>query len=163
RQWSSAARILAMALGATLVWVWLQLWLMIAFNYSYRSNKSADLIHGGDMVIWWSEMGLRGGLKALFASLGALIVLTPIGCMRAGRDLRLLAVATMPAALVLCYVQQPDRALWNFHYAMIPLAVLAIERLPDLWCWLFIGAYGLANLRTGAQLQFMPNARYALA
>jgi hypothetical protein len=160
-QWGSALRVFAMAFGATLIWAWLQLWLVIEFNYSYASSKSADLLHGGDAVIWWGELGLRGGVLALAASLGALLLLMPSGWARATRDLRLTAAATLPAALVLCYVQQPDRALWNFHYAMIPLAVLALEQLPDLWCWLFIAFYGLANLRIGAQWRFLPNARYA--
>src|SRR5207253_4383506 len=53
REWSAAIRLFAMAAGVTLVWVWLQLWLMIAFNYSYGDSKSVDLLHGGDLVVWW--------------------------------------------------------------------------------------------------------------
>jgi hypothetical protein len=162
RDWSRAARLLAMALGVTLLWVFLQLWLMIAFNYSYGGSKSVDLLHGGDLVVWWSEMGVGPGLKAIFASFGALFLLMPIGFARANRELRLLAIAVLPAALVLCYVQQPDRAIWNFHYALIPLAVLVLERLPDVGCWAFIVCYALANLRIGAQLQFIPASRYSL-
>jgi hypothetical protein len=139
-----------------------QIWLMIAFNYSYGPSKSVDLLHGGDMVVWWGHLGLRGGVFALLASLGGLLLLVPLGYARAPRALRLLAVATVPAAVVLCYVQQPDRALWNFQYVMIPLAVIALESLSDFWCWAFVVCAGLVNLRTAAQFPFAPNARYAL-
>jgi hypothetical protein len=162
RQWSASIELFAMAFGATLAWVWVQLWLMIAFNYSYGGSKSVDLLHGGDLVVWWGELGLRGGLVAIFGSFGALYVLMPVGFLRAPRELRLLAICALPAALVLCYLQQPDRALWNFHYAMIPFAVIVLEQLPSVWCWIFVACYGLANLRIGAQLTVVPEARYGL-
>jgi hypothetical protein len=162
RQWDLAGRAFVMAFGATLVWVWLQLWLMIAFNYSYNASKSTDLLHGGDLVVWLGELGLRGGAKAIFGSFGAMFLLVPVGFARAGRDLRLLALATLPAAAVLSYVQQPDRALWNFHYAIIPFAVLGLEQLRPVWCWLFVACCGLAGLRIGGQIQFIPEARYPM-
>ena len=162
RQWLTAARTFAAAVAATAVWVWLQLWLMLSFNYSYGGSKSTDLLHGGDFVVWYGHMGPRGAAVAIFTAFGALFLLMPIGFARASRDLRLLAIAALPAALVLSYVQQPDRALWNFHYVLIPFAVIALEPLPAVWRWAFIVCYGAANLRVGAQLQFIPAARFAL-
>jgi hypothetical protein len=162
RQWDGAVRAFAMAFGVTLVWVWLQLWLIVVFNYSYSGSKSTDLLHGGDLVVWWGEMGLRGGLSAIFGAFGGLFFLMPAGFARASRDLRLMAIAALPAVLVLCYVQQPDRALWTFHYLMIPFAALALRELSDGWCWLFIACYALANMRIGANLQFITAARYML-
>jgi hypothetical protein len=163
RQWNVAARAFAMACGATLVWVWLQLVLMIFFNYSYAGSKSTDLLHGGDLAVWLGTMGLRGGLQAVVGSFGAMYLLVPVGFTRAGRDLRLLAIAALPAAAALSYVQQPDRALWNFHYVIIPLAVLVLQPLSVLWSWLFVACCALAGLRIGAQLLFIPDARYLMA
>jgi hypothetical protein len=163
RQWDLARRMFAMAFGATLVWVWLQLFLMIAFNNTYAGSQSADLLHGGDFVGWIDEMSAIGAAVAVLGAFGAVYLLMPFGFARASREYQLFAAATVPAALVLCYVQQPERALWNFHYAIIPLAVLALQRLPNVLCWLFIASYGLANLRVGAQLAFLPSARYGLA
>jgi hypothetical protein len=162
RRWTKAVRTLAAAMAATLVWVWLQLWLMLRYNYSYGGSKSADLLHGGDLVVWLGHMGPIGAAIAIFGAFGGLWLLMPIGFARATRDLRLLAIAALPAAAVLSYVQQPDRALWNFHYVMIPFAVIALQELPALWRWLFVVCYGAANLRVGAQLPFLPAARYAL-
>ncbi len=80
---------------------------------------------------------------------GPLFVLMPAGFLRADRRLRLLAVASLPAMAAFVYVQQPDRALWNFHFVAIPIAILALEALPDRLCWLFIAAFGVANLKLG--------------
>ncbi len=162
REWNGAARHLAAAIAATTVWVWLQLWLILQFNYSYAGSKSTDLLHGGDFVVWFGHMGVRGGAVAVFGAFGGLFLMMPIGVARAGRELRLLLVAALPAIAVLSYVQQPDRALWNFHYVLIPFAVSVLEALPAVWGWLFVACYGAANLRIGANLEFIPSARYAL-
>src|SRR5438132_1552214 len=83
----------AAGIPETLVWVWLQLWLILRFNYSYGGSKSTDLLHGGDLVVWLGTLGPRGAAVALFGSFGALFLLMPVGFIRASRDLRLLALA----------------------------------------------------------------------
>jgi hypothetical protein len=59
-------------------------------------------------------------------------------------------------------VEQPDRALWNFHFIAIPLAVLVLERLPAWASALFVVSFGLANLRLGAQMSLAPPATVGL-
>lgn len=163
RRWEVALRSLATATGVTLVWVGLQLWLMLRYNYTYAGSASADIAGGGDLAVWLGEVGYRGAAMAVFGEFGALWVVMPIGLLFAPRDLRLLAVAAAPAALALVVVQQPDRALWNFHFIAIPLAVLVLRQLPDVLCGLFVLCYALANLRIGAQLTFVPAARVPLS
>jgi hypothetical protein len=60
-------------------------------------------------------------------------------------------------------VQQPDRALWNFHFLVTPLAALALERAPVALTVLTVVTFGFANLRVGAQLTMVPAARFAMA
>src|SRR5262249_48935205 len=60
------------------------------------------------------------------------------------------------------YVEQPERALWNFHYIAIPLAALVLEALPGTLVAVFVAAFGVANLRFGAQLPIRTPARAAL-
>jgi hypothetical protein len=163
RNWDSALRSLLAASTATMVWVALQLWLVVSQNYSYGGSASADLAGGGFLARWYSMIGLRGAVMALFVEFGALYVLFPFGLLRASRELRLLAVAAVPAAVALVYVQQPDRALWNFHFLVIPIAVLALEKLPAWNAWLFIALFALANLRVGAQLKVVPPAIVPIA
>ena len=64
---------------------------------------------------------------------------------------------------MLCYVQQPDRALWNFHFLVTPLAAVALDSASIAIAALTVGAFAVANLRVGAQLMFVPAARFALA
>ena len=150
RQWDTAIRAALAASTATLVWFALQTTLMTLYNYSYGNNPSViRLLEGGYFGVWTAALGWPRAIASLFMAFGALFVLMPFGLRRADRTLRLLAVASLPAMAAFVYVQQPDRAVWNFHFVAIPLAVLALEALPDRLCWLFVIAFGAANLRLG--------------
>ena len=162
RRWAQAFRLLLSAMSATLVWLALQVTLIVLFNYTYGENASADLLGGGYLARWLSLVQGRVALAVMFVEFGALYLLFPVGLIVANRDLRLLALAALPEALVLLYVQQPDRALWNFHFIVIPIAVLVLERLPERAGLLFAACFAFANLRIGAQLTFVPPARIPL-
>jgi hypothetical protein len=88
--------------------------------------------------------------------------LAPAGLVFASGQIRRLALASLPVALVFAYVQQPDRAFWNFHFLVAPLAALVLERAPAFVAWVSVAAFGLANLRLGAQLTIVPSARVPL-
>jgi hypothetical protein len=163
RNWDAALRSLLAASTVTIVWLALHLWLVVGHNYSYGGSASTDLAGGGYVAGWYSTLGARAAAMSVFVEFGALYVLFPFGLLRASRELRLLAVAAIPAAVALAYVQQPDRALWNFHFLVIPIAVLALEKLPAWNVWLFIALFALANLRVGAQLNVAPPAIVPLA
>src|SRR5436190_21831633 len=149
RHWDAAARAGLAALTATLVWFALQTALMTLYNYSYGNNPSVKLLAGGYIAVWISALGWPTALAYLFMAFGPLYVLLTAGFHRAGPTLRLLALASVPAAAAFLYVQQPDRALWNFHFVVIPIAMLTLETLPDTLCRLFVVAFGVANVRLG--------------
>jgi hypothetical protein len=163
RKWELMLRSLLAASTATLVWLTLHLSLIVLYNYSYGGSDSANVLHGGYFAHWYALVGLRGALMAVFVEFGALYLLLPFGWRRASRELRLLVVAAIPAALALSYVQQPDRALWNFHFLVIPVAVLVLEQLPGWAAGLFIALFALGNLRVGAQLAWAPPALASIA
>ena len=52
----------------------------------------------------------------------------------------------MPAAIALCYVQQPDRALWNFAWILVPLAVIPFYRQPHWLVFAWVASYAASNL-----------------
>jgi hypothetical protein len=81
----------------------------------------------------------------------------------APRRLRLLCVASLPVAAIFCLAQQPDRALWNFHFLVVPLAGLVLERVPAPLAWTTIAAFGIGNLRVGAQLPTATLSHAAIA
>ena len=157
-----ALRILAWANVALIVWLALQLTLIIGFNYGYGGNSSTDLLGGGYLVYWLSRQSWIVSAQALYGELGVLWLLAPAGVWLAPPVIRRLVVASIPVAMVFAYVQQPDRALWNFHFLAAPLAALVLERAPASAAWACVGMFALANLRLGAQLPFMPSSKISL-
>jgi hypothetical protein len=163
RRWPSALRTLLSANTAFIVWAIFQLTMIIKFNYGYGGTTSNRFLSGGGIGPWLQEQSVRGVFSAMFNEFGALYLLAPVGFLRAPRALRRLTIVAAPVALVLCYVQQPDRALWNFHFLVTPLAAVALDGASVAIAALTVGAFAVANLRVGAQLMFVPAARFALA
>ena len=163
RRWMPALRTLLAANTAFVVWAIFHLTMIIRFNYGYGGTTSTRFLSGGGIGPWLQEQSLRGILSAMFNEFGALYLLAPAGFAIAPAPLKKLTLAAAPAALVFCYVQQPDRALWNFHYLVAPLGALVLERTSMALAGLTVAAFAVANLRVGAQLTMVPAARYALA
>lgn len=163
RRFPTAWRALAAANCALIVWLLLQFTLMLRLNYGYGDNPSTHLLRGGYLAKWLSEQSVRGAATAMFNEFGVLWLLAPIGLFLAPAAVRAFALTSIPVAMVFGYVQQPDRALWNFHFVVTPLSALVLSRLPQAAAWALIGLFAFANLRVGAQLMFVPAARIALA
>ena len=163
RHWEQALASLSWALLAFIVWLVLQLTLILQFNYGYGDNPSTHLLGGGYLLPWIQKLSPRGAASALFNEYGALYLLAPAGWWIAGSSLRRLVVVSLPVALLFAYVQQPDRALWNFHFLAVPLSVLVLEQAPGAVAWTCAGLFVLANLKVGSQLPMAPNARFGLA
>jgi hypothetical protein len=162
-EWRKAFRLAAAAGAAFVVWLGLGYVLRSRFGYSYGTNKSPHLLAGSYLSIWLSHMSARGALSAMFNEFGATYLLIPLGWLAAPARLRQLVIAALPLAVVFSYVQQPDRALWNFHFLTSPLAALALEPMTDAYVCGFLAVYAFANLKVGAQIDFVPQARYAFA
>jgi len=160
-RWRQAAQAMTAAGAAFIAWLGLGYVLRTQFGYSYGPNKSPNLLGGSYLGLWLSHMTLRSGVSAMFDEFGATYLLIPFGWMAAPRRLRQLVLAALPIAGVFAYVQQPDRALWNFHFLTSPLAALVLEPMADVFVAAFLAAYVIANLKVGAQISFMPQARYA--
>jgi hypothetical protein len=161
RRWLQAGRVVIAANTAFLVWLTLQFTLMLRFNYGYGDNPSTQLLSGGYLRPWLEQQSSRGAASALFNVYGAAYLLMLIGLVFAPTQLRRLALAALPIVLLFAYVQQPDRALWNAHYLVLPLAAATLQRVPAPLGWALVGTYAVANLRVGAQLPWIPEARFA--
>ena len=145
-----------------IVWLLMTLTLMLRFNYTYAGSASADLAGGANLVGWLSRQSARGIAAAMFNEFGVLYILAPVGLFLAPRRLRLLALVSLPIAAFFGYVQQPDRALWNLHFLVVPMAALVLERAPALGS-LTLAAFVVGNLRVGAQLPIGSAGKLALA
>ena len=162
RRWEMALRTLAGANIAFLAWLLLTLTLMLRFNYSYSGSASTDLGHGANLTGWLSRLSLRGVLSSMFVEFGALWLLMPVGFFLASHRLRLLVIVSLPVAALFGYVQQPDRALWNFHFLVTPLAATVLDAAPATLAGATVAAFVIANLRVGAQLPIASLGRVAL-
>lgn len=157
-----AYRVLVAANLAFIIWLALQLTLILRFNYSYGENPSTHLLSGGYLLPWFAHQSPSAAWSALVGEFGALWILAPAGWLVAPAGVRRFTVAALPVAALFGYVQQPDRALWNFHFLVTPLAALVLDRVPTALAWSTLGAFAFANLRVGAQLPGIPAARFAL-
>jgi hypothetical protein len=166
RRWRAARLAFLTAGAAFLCWAGFQLLLMSLFNYSYSGVGTApatNLLSGSFLALWVARMPPLAALSALVNEFGAVYVLIPFGWSSAPRTLRQLAIAALPFAALLAYVEQPDRALWNFHFLALPLAAIVLDDVPGGVRWTFIALYAIANARAGAQLDFAPPVKFPLA
>ena len=131
---------------------------------SVPENRVRDLAQTQQIavVLWAAPQSARGIASAMLNEFGALYVLAPAGLLLAPPRFRRLAVVSLPIAALFAYVQQPDRALWNFHYLVTPLAALILDRVPSRLAWSTIALFVVGNLRVGAQLPIAPWGRIAL-
>jgi len=156
-------RALVAANFSVVVWLTLHLTLMLRFNYGYGNTPALHLLSGGFVLPWFESQSTRGIVSALFNEYGACYLLAPVGLFLAPLSLQRFAIVSVPVAAAFAYVQQPDRALWNFHYLVLPLAAIVLDRVPAVLAWSTVASFALANLRVGAQLAAAPPARFALA
>lgn len=141
--------VLKSAAGAALasaVWIGLQLWFILALNYSYGGNSSARIFEGGYLLTWIRWIGPVQAIGAMVLHFGPLAWLVAAGFRRSPRELKLLALAGAPAALVFAYVQQPDRAIWNFQFVMLPLAAVTFQGAPLRLRATWLTAFAISHL-----------------
>lgn len=139
----------AAAATATAAWLLLQLTFILGHNYSFGDSPSTHLLAGGDFVGWISELGVIRAVVTLVLRFGPLAALVWAAFSRAPRLLRTVALASIPAAIAFDYVQQPDRALWNFAFVLIPLVAPAIADAPPRIRWMFVSGYALSSVHLG--------------
>jgi hypothetical protein len=165
RQWKAALRAVVAGNAAFILWAFVTIGFMLRFNYSWGWNGvgSADLTGGSALALWARQQSVRGMAFAMFNEFGALYALAPVGFVIASSRFRRLVVASLPIAAIFAYVQQPDRALWNFHYLVTPLAALVLERAPQGIAWGVIVLFAIGNLRVAAQMPIATVAHLAIA
>ena len=132
--------------------------------WSYAPMQhSGELLQGAFLAFWLANLGPALVVVSIAAAFGALWLLWPAGIAWGSRELRQLAVASLIPLLVFNYVQQPDRALWNFAFAVMPAVAVVLDRIPSALGWSLVVVQAFLNLRIGAQLAFVPPARATLA
>jgi hypothetical protein len=93
-------------------------------------QHSTRLLEGAFLAWWLANIGPALAVVSIAAAFGALWILWPVGVAWGTRELRQLTVAAMLPLLFFNYVQQPDRALWDFAFAVMPAAAVVVDRTP---------------------------------
>jgi hypothetical protein len=164
--WTRARQAFGVAGVAFAIWIAVQAVLMRLFGYSYTGSATAAASRiwaGSYLAVWLMHLSPASAAAALYAELGALYLLAPVGWVSAPSALKRLTLAALPFAAFLAYVEQPDRALWNFHFLACPLAAIVLADASRALQGAFIAFYAAANLRVGAHIDQMPPARFAFA
>ena len=162
RRWNEALRLGVAALVTIAVWGAWNLYLRRAWGYSTIHSHSAELLSGGFIVFWLGKITPVLAATAIASVFGGLWLLWPAGVAWGGGGVRRLALAAAGPLLVFNYVQQPDRALWNFAFVVMPAAAIVLDRVPAALGWTLVALQILVNLRMGAQLPFVPGVRITL-
>ncbi|HEX6164348.1 MAG TPA: hypothetical protein VFZ31_13340 [Vicinamibacterales bacterium] len=162
-RWPEARRLAAGAIGVVLLWAAWQITARTLLRYTTGPTYSADITTGGYLVFWLLTLSTTLVITLIVMILGGLWLLWPAGLVWGARGLRQLTFAAVPAILVFNALQQPDRALWNFAFLVMPAVAIVFDRAPAMLGWLLVGSQALLNMRLGAQLQQLPPARISLA
>jgi len=162
-RWALARRVGGAAIAVTVVWAAWHIVLQQTYAYDYGGSRAVDPLGGSYVVFWLLSLSPRLVAISIFIVFGAAYILWPFGLRSSHIELRRLTFAAAPVVLIFCALQQPDRALWNFAFLVLPAGGMVLERVPSALGWSVIATFALANLRLGAQLgAAAPMARIAL-
>jgi hypothetical protein len=163
QRWPEMRRLTAATIVVLLVWAAWQVFARTQLQYTTGPTYSADVTTGGYVVFWLLTLSTTLVVTLITMVLGGLWLLWPAGLYWGPRELRQLTFASLPALLVFNALQQPDRALWNFAFLVMPAAAVVLDRAPAMLGWLLVVFQALSNMRFGAQLFQLPPARLSLA
>ena len=162
-QWRDASRLALGGVVVVSVWAGWQLFARTILAYTTGPTYSADLTTGSFVVFWLLTLSPSLVATLMAMVLGGLWLLWPAGLLWGPRELRQLTFASVPAILIFNALQQPDRALWNFAFILMPAVALVLDRVPPVMGWMFVAAQAVLNARFGAQLLQAPPARFSFA
>jgi len=162
QRWPEMRRLAIAAMLVIAIWAGWQIFARMQWHYITGPTYSADLTKGGYVAFWMITLSTTLVLTLIAFVFGGIWLLWPAGLWWGPRELRQVTLASMPGLLVLNSLQQPDRALWNFAFLVMPAAAVVLDRVPAAWGWILVGVQLLINLRFGAQLLMLPSAKLSL-
>jgi hypothetical protein len=159
QRWPEMRRLTIAALFVIAIWIGWQIFARWQWHYVTGPTYSADVTMGGYIAFWMITLSTTLVVTLIALIFGGLWLLWPAGLWWGPRALRQVTLASMPGLLVLNALQQPDRALWNFAFLVMPAAAIVLDRVPPAWGWVLVALQVPINLRFGAQLLMLPSAK----
>ncbi len=139
-------------------------WLMDTyFGWDLSRNAAARFDEGAWLALWWNNNpGLWRKAFFLFAPFGFAWAYAVVGYRTAPRDLRHLALGAVLPFLALNYVQNPERALAGTFFVIVPLATIALSRVPLGVALAAAIANGLFTAKVGTSTTWLPSSSILL-
>ncbi len=139
-------------------------WIMDSyFGWGISTNPAAQFAQGSWLARWWLNnpgLALKGFF--LFVPFGFVWVYAAAGFSAAPKELRHLAVGAALPFLALNYVQNPERALSNLFFVIVPLAAIALTRVPFALAMAAVVTNGLFTSKVGSSTVWLPSSRWLL-
>ena len=134
------------------------------FGWSEAGSASGDLLGGSWLRLWLSDPTLTASARLLylFIPFGFGWLWAALGFRLVPDRLRSLAVASVPMAVILVYVQTPERALAVLSYVVVPLAATYLGRLPLSLGLAAALTNGLLTMRVGLATEQLAPVSYLL-
>ncbi len=134
------------------------------FGWSLGTDPSyVYLVQGAQLRLWLSEQGPSLAAFYIFAPFGFAWLYALLGYCSAPKELRSLGLGSVLPFLILIYLQQPERALENGAFVIVPLAVAFLSRLPLSISLIAALTNGLFTAKVGSSTAWLPSAALLLA
>jgi hypothetical protein len=121
-----------------------------------------DLAGGGWLTLWLEGNPPATRAFVVFVTFGFAWVFAALGFRSATPDWRNLAIGSLLPFLALNYVQNPERALGNLFFVVIPLAALTLSRVPMRLAIAAALLSSVISARAGSSSNWLPATKYML-
>lgn len=139
-------------------------WIMDTyFGWGITANAAAKFSQGSWLAIWWANNpSVLSKMFYVFMPFGFGWLYAIAGFRMAPATLRQLALGAIAPVLALNYVQNPERALGNAFFVIVPLAIVAVMRVPMTLATLAIVTNGALTAKVGTSTALLPPASILL-
>lgn len=136
-------------------------WVMDTYRgWGISINPASKFFEGAWLAVWLENMDSPWRIAfLLFVPFGLGWVYAWLGYRTAPDRLRALALGSIGPMLALNYVQNPERALGNAFFVVVPLVVVFLSRVPPPAAFTAVVTNGLLTAKVGLSTPWLPPSR----
>lgn len=133
-----------------------------AINPGSASFLQNDLDKGGWLILWLHGNPPATQAFLIFASFAFAWLYAILGFREAPAEWRHLVLGAALPFLALNYVQNPERALGNLFFVVIPLASITLARVPVALAFAAALFSALLSARSGSSSDWLPSTKLVI-
>lgn len=135
----------------------------VGWGHSFLAGSIQNsVLRGGWLSLWMQGNSPSTQAFLVFSVFAASWIFAVVGLRRAHHDLRALAIGAAVPFLALVYVQNPERALGNLFFIVIPLAVRTLAGVPFWLAAMAATTSTVLSVRTATMNDWLPSAKYTV-